>query len=165
LSRWASGRRIGVMLSSSCVAIAFLSTVSFAAPAPVISAVHPTEMSAEQVEAELHTDLAKERRLVVAGGTIAGAGLVTATLGFGVLAGIHAGNPGPGMTLEHDDPVAAKRVLRTANAMMGVGLAGASMLLTGAVIVAIAGISRRRARSPRSSRVFGASPGGLAISF
>lgn len=108
--------------------------------------------------------LAKSRRLLVSGGVVAGVGLLSGTLGFSVFGGIHAGNPGRGLSLEFDDPNAASRTLKLAKSMSLVGVVGASMLVSGIVVAAIGGSMRRRARSRYGSRIT-ASPAGLLVSF
>ena len=134
------------------------------APAPE-SAPAPLVYSGSTADDEVtRIGLAKSRKLLVSGGVVAGVGLLSGTLGFGVLGGIHAGNPGRGLSLEFDDPNAASRTLKLANSMSLVGVVGASMLVSGIIVAAIGGSMRRRARNRYWSRIT-PSPTGLLVSF
>ena len=109
--------------------------------------------------------LARGRELLISGGIIGGVGLLTMTVGFGVLGGIHLGNPGPKMVLEFDDLNQGRRVLRTANAMAIVGVVGATMSVTGVILGAVGGTIRWRGRRSRLSGMLGPGSAGLSIRF
>jgi len=109
--------------------------------------------------------LAKGRVLLLSGGVIGGLGLLTMTVGFGVLGGIHIGNPGPKRVLEFDDLDQGRGVLRTANAMAIVGVVGATMSVTGLILGAVGGAIRWRGRRTRLSGTLGPGSAGLSLRF
>lgn len=91
------------------------------------------------------------RRLVVAGASLSGVGLLSAAVGFSLLAGVHVGNPGAGLQIVGEGDQAV-RALRTARAGMAVGFAGLSVALTGAIVAVVGAVQRRRAaRRPATS--------------
>ena len=97
-----------------------------------------------------------------------GSGLLSTAIGLGVFGGIHAGNPGPGLSLEGDQPEVF-RLLRLARAMQGLGLAGIALSAAGGIALGI-GIARGGAGSParaarRSRLVIAPGPATLVVRF
>jgi hypothetical protein len=127
--------------------------------APVTSSASEPRIGSDDVQPRLE----RGRRLLISGGVIGGVGLLATTLGFGILGGIHMGNPGPGMSLEAE-PGEARQLLRTANSMMLLGSIGASLLVTGAILAATGGHQLRRARG-RVAGFVGPRSLGLVVRF
>jgi hypothetical protein len=122
-------------------------------------AAEPQSDSVQQPQSE------RARKLLIAGGVLGGIGLVATSIGFGVLGGIHMGNPGIGKSLEFDDPAQGRHLVRTANTMEVVGSLGASVLLTGVILAVVGGVKLRRARATRVSAAIGPRSVGLVVRF
>ncbi len=105
------------------------------------------------------------RRLLISGGVVGGLGLLSMTVGFGVLGGIHLGNPGPRMVLEFDDLDQGRRVLRTANTMAIVGVVGAVMSFSGVILGTVGGTMRWCGKRARLSGMLGPGSAGLSLRF
>ncbi len=97
---------------------------------------------------------ASSRRLVIAGVAVGGVGLLLAGTGYGTFAGIHVGNPGPGLSLD-GDTASALRTRRIATGMEVVGLAGGVFFVAGAVL-AVVGAARWRRERPLGLQETGA---------
>ena len=99
------------------MAVATAATVTSAVPVHA-RATEPAELAAPRPPAPT-------RHLLIAGGVTGGIGVIAATIGFSTWAGMHAANPGPGLTLDGvtDSPY---RVLRLARGMEALAYTGAS---------------------------------------
>ena len=109
--------------------------------------------------------LRRGRKILISGGIVGGLGFLTMAAGFGVLGGIHLGNPGSRGTLEFEDLEQGRRVLRTAHTMTLIGAAGATMSITGLVLGAVGGTILWRGRRARLSGVLGPGSAGLSLQF
>ena len=103
-------------------------------------------------------DLTQARGLLIAGASIAGVGLLSAATGFGVLGGIHAANPGPGLSFEAEDEASRRRLVRLAKGMEGLAWSGVALSAVGAVVLTVGAVQIQRTRGPaadetRTSRV------------
>lgn len=110
-----------IIASATLVALAPITT-----PTPEPLALHRAACPSSEVT---HWGVVRGRKLLISGGVIARAGLLSATLGFDVLGGINTGNPGRPFELKFDDPSEARRTLKLSNTMTGVGVVGASLLI------------------------------------
>ncbi|MCY0994596.1 hypothetical protein OV203_46155 [Nannocystis sp. ILAH1] len=95
------------------------------------------------------------KKLLISGGVIGGVGLLATAIGFGVVAGMHASNPGVGKEFIFAPGQDERSMLRLANGMEMAGMVGASMLLTGIVLAAVGGHTLRQTRASRFSAGFG----------
>ena len=75
-----------------------------------------------------------------------GTGALFSIVGFSVLGGMHAANPGPGLQLDGIDPAHAERTVRLARAMEGLGYSGVALMLSGGIIAAVSGAKLRQSR-------------------
>jgi hypothetical protein len=124
-----------------------------AAPTPAAVTLMP-----ERGQAPPRTEAAPDptvvpRKALIAGTIVAGSGLVLGSIGFAVFGGIHAGNPGPGLSLVSGDSstdAERQRLVRLARATEGIAYTGVALMLTGGVIAAIAGAKLRQARRGRA---------------
>lgn len=147
------------MTLSPIIASATLAVLApTATPTPEPLAVHHAACPSSEV-------IVRGRKLLISGGVIAGTGLLSATLGFAVLGGINAGNPGRPFELEFDDPIEARRTLKLSNTMTGIGVVGASLLISGTIVAIIGGVTRRRVWKKRFPAVMSPSPLGVVVSF
>lgn len=88
------------------------------------------------------------KKLLISGGLIGGVGLLATAIGFGVVAGMHASNPGVGKEFIFAPGQDPQSLLRMANGMEMAGMVGASMLLTGIVLAAVGGRRPHAAPDP-----------------
>ena len=131
-------------------AAALAGTLCFA-PRPALATPPPPQVRAAAEAPAAHDvarPLRRARTLVWTGVGLASAGLVMAAAGFGLLAGVHVGNPGSGMQIEGTDDE-AQRALRVARAGQAVGITGAAVTLTGAAVAIAGAVGLRRARRAR----------------
>ena len=143
------------MRATGCVALAaalaVTAPVTALAADPVPGIVAPGHAPAD---AGPGTDrVVRGRKLLIAGGVVAGTGLLVGVLGGAVLGGMHAANPGPGLTFEGQDPAHAERTVRTARAMEGMIYGGTAVLLAGVVVLAIGGATYRKGLRERKARI------------
>lgn len=84
-------------------------------------------------------------KLRTAGWATTGTGALLAVVGFSTFAGIHVGNPGPGLSLEGPDG-SERHTLAAANAMVTVGVMGVSLIAAGVVLLGVDHAKTKRAR-------------------
>lgn len=92
----------------------------------------------------------RTRRLLWSGAALGSLGLVTAGVGFGIFAGVHAANPGAGLSLEGPD---AGRALRVARAGAAVGYTGLALAAAGGVAALVGALRLRAGRRAARRRV------------
>ncbi len=130
------------------VAIAIAITT---APLPALAAVPAPVPSAAAASHDDARPLAP-RRLVIAGGVVGGVGLLLAAVGFGVVGGLQAALPAPGLQLGAGGttPAQAHRVVALAHGMEAIGYTGATMAIAGATMLGVGlGLRRRHERLAR----------------
>lgn len=125
-----------------------------ARPAPPAPSASQTSVPRARGHRAVDPLFTPERRaLVLAGGIVGGTGLLLTALGFGVFGGIHAADPGKGLQLEgFGDSSRAQRMreVKLARAMQGLGFAGGTLAISGAVMLAV-GLAPPRAAARRAS--------------
>lgn len=115
-----------------------------ASPAPVPPKTTPGDSAS--------TLRASDRTLMISGGAVGLSGLFLAAGCWGAFGGIHAGNPGPGLSLEGDKSDVT-RLLRTTRTMAALGIAGGLMAATGIAVFAV-GFHRHHKRvGSRAGRI------------
>lgn len=102
------------------------------------------------------------RTLALTGASLGSAGLLLGVTGFGTLAGIRAANPGPGPSLESDDPAHLRRTLRLARSMEVLAWAGVSLGVTGGILATVGGVLLRKSRRRNGNVAF--APGIQSVS-
>lgn len=104
------------------------------------------------------------RALLISGVAVAGTGLLFGATGFGVVGGMHAANPGSGLSIVSENPAHAQRTLRLARGMEGLAWTGVALMASGAAIAIIGATRLRRARRSEHANWIVA-PGPTSVSF
>ena len=109
--------------------------MAHAVPPPPSAALHDADPDA----------IAPGRRTLVAGVVLGTVGTMSSIVGFTTLGVLHAGEPG----LQLDttgDRAEQQRLVRRAHAMEGLAYAGVALMVTGAIMTAVASTRLHRAR-------------------
>jgi len=156
--------RASVVMSSLAarVTTTALAFAVVSSSAPQLAQAAPTSASDEAMPSDEPARRAPTPgTLMISGGTVGLSGLLISVAGASTFAGIHVGNPGPGLQLvggKDDDSADARRLVQTARAMGGLAIAGGVVAAAGLAIFAV-GVHRYRKEARQRRARLAVAPG------
>jgi hypothetical protein len=126
--------------------IAWIGVVAVLASAPAMGHAAPPPPSAALRDADPDA-IAPSRRTLISGVVLGTVGTMSSVVGFTTLGVLHAGDPGLEIDVDPaSDPAEQQRLVRRTRAMEGLAYAGVALMVTGAIMTAVAATRLHRAR-------------------